>query len=139
MKVCGSCKENKPETDFAMKSKTTGRLQSSCRKCQQAYRKSHYEANHQKYRDKAIRLKEKYKVEFYTWLQTQQCVDCGNDDFRVLEFDHLRDKEFNIGEMVGLRTLAGLQDEIAKCEIVCANCHKIRSADRGNFHKYLRV
>lgn len=56
------------------------------------------------------------------------CVDCGETDPLVLEFDHLRDKCFNIG--TGLRTYTwhAIVDEIAKCEVVCANCHRRRTA-----------
>jgi hypothetical protein len=66
-----------------------------------------------------------YKVE-------QGCVDCGyNQDARALEFDHKPGTE-------KVRTVASLTyaswqviwAEVAKCEVVCANCHAIRTMDR---------
>lgn len=139
MKLCGTCKQTKSDSEFAYKSKATGVLQGNCRLCQKAYRKAHYEANRQRYCDKASRLRDQYKKEFYMWLQTQHCTDCGKNDFRFLELDHLRDKEFCIAEMIGVRTLASLQDEIAKCDVVCSNCHKIRTAERGGFYKFMGI
>lgn len=60
------------------------------------------------------------------------CMDCGEDYlYYVLEFDHRPDeiKLFNIS-MYGQYTLEDVKKEIAKCDIVCANCHKIRTWQR---------
>lgn len=72
----------------------------------------------------------------YNYLRQNQCQDCGEDDIVVLEFDHLRDKSFNIS--YGIRagySLQRIKDEIAKCEVVCANCHKRRTASREGWLK----
>ena len=65
------------------------------------------------------------------------CKDCGISDPRVLEFDHLSDKKFNISRAVGgsTRSWDSIMVEISKCEIVCANCHKIRTQERGNYKR----
>lgn len=60
------------------------------------------------------------------------CVDCGKSDIRVLEFDHVRgDKVDSITSMVrrGL-SVEVLVEEIAKCEVRCANCHTIATLSR---------
>lgn len=62
-------------------------------------------------------------------LKAGGCVDCGNKNLTVLEFDHLRDKTRNIGDMRGV-CWAVIDAEVAKCEVVCANCHSIRTAAR---------
>jgi hypothetical protein len=67
------------------------------------------------------------------YLREHSCVDCGEDDVMVLEFDHLGDKEFNISGGLRDRSLAALIAEMAKCEVVCANCHRRRTAIRGGF------
>lgn len=60
------------------------------------------------------------------YLETHPCVDCGENDPVVLEFDHVRgEKEFNIADVA--RNAVGrekLQEEIQKCEVRCANCHR---------------
>jgi hypothetical protein len=63
------------------------------------------------------------------------CADCGNKSTQqLLEFDHLpgTEKSFNIGEQIGNRSRETLWAEIAKCDVVCANCHNIRTANRRN-------
>ena len=55
------------------------------------------------------------------------CVDCGEDDPTVLDFDHVRgDKRCALGDVAKLITLPvdDLLAEIAKCDIRCANCHR---------------
>ena len=58
------------------------------------------------------------------------CQDCGyRGRHEVLEFDHRRDKEFTIS--MGLtNSFERIMNEIAKCDVVCSNCHRIREADR---------
>ncbi len=51
----------------------------------------------------------------------------------VLEFDHLRDKKFGIAAGLRDREWQSVLDEMAKCEVVCANCHRRRTAKRGGF------
>ena len=65
------------------------------------------------------------------YLRTHACVDCGETDLLVLEFDHLRDKKYNIAEMINRDfTWASILREIEKCEVVCANCHRRRTYTR---------
>lgn len=66
------------------------------------------------------------------YLQSHPCIDCGNTDIRVLEFDHVRgDKLGNISHAVH-RTWneEKLLNEIAKCEVRCCNCHRIVTIER---------
>jgi transposase len=68
--------------------------------------------------------------------QGKRCADCKEDyPYWMLEFDHLPEHEklFTIG---GRRardfTIQQLIEEIAKCDIVCSNCHKNRTYWRQN-------
>jgi hypothetical protein len=61
------------------------------------------------------------------------CADCGETDPLVLEFDHLGDKQFNVAKGIRDRNWESVLAEIAKCEVVCANCHRRRTARRGGF------
>lgn len=61
------------------------------------------------------------------------CLDCGHRFPAVcMDFDHVRGKKrFNISQMVGGGvTPQALAEEIAKCEVVCSNCHRIREDRR---------
>ena len=74
-------------------------------------------------------------LERTTWLieffRTHPCLDCGELDPVVLEFDHVRgEKKFDVGQCLARNTWQTVLDEIAKCEVVCANCHRRRTARR---------
>lgn len=61
------------------------------------------------------------------------CADCGQVFPPVcMDFDHVRGvKYLSVGQMAACGYGVGrLDDEIAKCELVCANCHRIRTHDR---------
>lgn len=62
------------------------------------------------------------------------CVDCGYKEHAVaLDFDHIKgEKKFTISQDTK-RSLQSLRDEIAKCEVVCSNCHRVRTKDRGQY------
>lgn len=70
------------------------------------------------------------------YLATHPCVDCGEDDVVVLEFDHLRDKTANVSALVaGFSGIKRVFQEIEKCEVVCANCHRRRTARAQNSYR----
>jgi len=59
------------------------------------------------------------------------CKDCGGRfPPECMDFDHVRGvKRFNIAQSIH-RSWPSLQEEMDKCDIVCANCHRIRSKAR---------
>lgn len=63
--------------------------------------------------------------------ESQGCTDCGITDSRVLDFDHLPEykKDFVIAKGYS-KSLEVIKAEVAKCEVVCANCHRIRTYER---------
>lgn len=79
------------------------------------------------------------KHRLYDYLSSHSCVDCGNTDVRVLEFDHVRgSKEANITRLLGSAApWEIIEAEIAKCEVRCTNCHRIKTSGRGGFWRNL--
>ena len=69
-----------------------------------------------------------YLIEFF---RNHPSVDCAESDPVVLGFDHFSDKPFNIGSGLPYRNWQSILEEIAKCEVTCANCHRRRTARRG--------
>ena len=61
------------------------------------------------------------------------CTDCGyNEHPAALQFDHVRGEKVNNVSYMRRRAWELVLDEIAKCDIVCANCHAVRTAERRN-------
>jgi hypothetical protein len=60
------------------------------------------------------------------------CMDCGGVyPTCVMDFDHVRGvKLFNIAKVASRAGAADLLAEIAKCDVVCSNCHRIRTQKR---------
>ena len=57
-----------------------------------------------------------------------RCVDCDEDDLLVLEFDHVRGKTGSVMAVAQRGwSLDRLKQEIARCEVRCANCHRRRT------------
>ena len=67
------------------------------------------------------------------FLRAHPCLDCGESDPLVLEFDHRGNKMFCVGKGLRDRNWQSVLDEISKCDVVCANCHRRRTALRGGF------
>lgn len=67
------------------------------------------------------------RAKLFDYLLSKSCVDCGEKDPIVLEFDHrdLKDKFKSIANMLsGHYSWKSLEKEIGKCDIRCANCHR---------------
>jgi hypothetical protein len=130
MKTCSWCKRDKPEEGFNWRYKGKQR-QSHCRECQNDYGKKHYKKNIEKYKAKSkINKKTSRKKALAAvgeFLSEHPCADCGNTDIRVLEFHHTSEKENTISRLMhdGYKPETILA-EIDKCDVLCANCHRIR-------------
>lgn len=139
-KRCSRCSRVKPTAQFAWRRIAQGQHDSYCRDCRAAYKKEHYAANRQRYLENASALRSRVFAERWAYLaeylRSHPCVDCGENDPLVLEFDHLADKEFGISAGLAQKSWGALRREMGKCEVVCANCHRRRSAAQ---HGYLRA
>lgn len=118
------CAEAKPVDEF-YKNKNTldGRL-SWCKPC--TIRR--YRAGVIERRNRLLAYVQAIKLE-------RGCADCGYRDHpAALDFDHLPGhvKELRVAQLSNGATKAKIDAEIAKCDVVCANCHRVRTANRRN-------
>jgi len=68
------------------------------------------------------------KKEMLDALREVPCLDCGGRfPTCAMDFDHMRNKLFGIMGSYMSKTMEQLLDEVEKCEIVCSNCHRIRT------------
>jgi hypothetical protein len=134
--ICNSCNNDKPFTDFTLKSKPEQIFYKKCKQCRSVETQLWYEKNKttilKKIADKTKILKN--YVLFV--LNNSVCADCGCNDNRVLEFDHLRDKKNDINVLINrCVSLDTLKSEIEKCEVVCRNCHTIRERHKDTNYR----
>ena len=125
---CGRCGRRLPLADFARYGEGH---QSYCRSCQREYDAAWYQAN-------KARRKTKVRADraaHIAWLDSLKegmpCADCGRVyPPYVMEWDHLPGTEKTL-VMSDTRRSAHARErilaEIAKCELVCANCHRERT------------
>lgn len=141
MKQCKSCLQEKPKSEFNNSYyKDKVYLLNECKICLNNRTMKNYYADHE--RQKEIRKRntnkrrDDHKQKILEHLLSHPCADCDETDPVVLEFDHIDDtKSFNISAGI-MKNWKVIQEEIDKCEVVCANCHKRRSAKRmGNWYK----
>lgn len=67
------------------------------------------------------------RMEWYKRIKTERgCRECGNTDWRCLQFHHRNpeEKEFALSQARSF-SQAKLEAEVAKCDVLCANCHAI--------------
>jgi protein-arginine kinase activator protein McsA len=141
-KVCTNCGEEKDEREFSWRWKARGKRQSICKECQRKKSAQWY----QEHREEHIERTRKSKAEaietarefIWDYLSNSICVDCGEYLPDVLTFDHVRgEKKLEISAMVSQGySIEAIQDEISKCEVVCANCHMIREQVRRGRRKW---
>ncbi len=137
---CTSCKLRKRLIDFNFRNKALNKRQKTCRLCTRAHIRLHYKKNTTYYLEKAARrnaiVKNELRLLVWSYLNSHPCVDCGENDPLVLEFDHMRDKKMNIANMIkNSASPVKIRSEIRKCLVRCANCHRRKTAGDFGWNK----
>jgi hypothetical protein len=115
-----------------------------CLSCQRTYAKDWYQRNKEK-QISAARIRRDREAKnlgrtIREYLQDYPCVDCGESDPTVLDFDHLRDKRADVSSLVhGAASWDLVLAEVAKCEVRCANCHRRRTAHVGGHYRAIEA
>lgn len=133
-KMCIDCSTLKPIGSFRWRDKSLGRRIARCSECDAAFRADSYDRSKDQFlkRNKRQYAKLRSLLESY---KTQPCMDCGvMYPTYVMDFDH-RDpstKLARVSSLVYRGSEALLLEEIAKCDLVCSNCHRIRTHHQRN-------
>jgi hypothetical protein len=120
-RTCKYCNANKTIDQFELANVVKG-IEYRRHKCKRCYQDD----------KKVYRRRNKLVLEAYK--KTQSCKQCGNNDYRVLEFHHRDgdDKEMAIAASIGRWGDKRRYKEIAKCDVLCANCHRILHFEERN-------
>jgi hypothetical protein len=140
MKKCASCKQWKENSEFNWRFKAMGILQPSCRDCQHGHQAKYYET-HKEYekartKKRRQRVREEAREYVYDYLSTHPCVDCGESDPVVLDFDHVKGKGSTVNNLISRgASIRRIKAEIRLTEVRCSNCHRRKTAEEGNWYK----
>jgi hypothetical protein len=128
-KVCKKCGTDKTVAEF-LKYKNN-KPYAICRVCNCLRCKQYHIDNKLKDNadNRAASRRRRSSIREWIWRykQAHPCVDCGEPDPIVLDFDHTdrANKCYNVSAMIcANKSLASVQDEAAKCVVRCANCHR---------------
>jgi hypothetical protein len=83
-------------------------------------------------------IRDNLRSNLLEYLADKSCSVCGIKDPRVLEFDHIdpTTKSFGIARgMTNALSWENILIEIKKCQVLCANCHKIKTAEEQGWYK----
>jgi hypothetical protein len=134
MRRCARCGLLKTADNFGLKDQRRGTRKSYCRPCARDYGRRHYRQNRTAYvrraRARTVRERAVVQQKVAEYLTGRRCVDCGERDIVVLEFDH-RDgekKRANVARLVLSGSWEAVALEIEKCDVRCVNCHRLRTA-----------
>lgn len=144
MKTCYVCKLQKPISDFPRNKAKRDGLAKECRPCkkfiQNRWYSEHKSSHISKVRNRTVRASRLNRERIVLYLESHPCVDCGETDPVVLEFDHVRGlKSGNISRMMSDCSWNVLEQEIAKCDVRCANCHRRRTARERGWYRSRQI
>ena|ERR1700730_10670047 len=145
VKRCPKCQVLKNASAYASRGSGPWRPCSYCRECQRAYCRAHYLKNKAKHnlrrRLHQVEYIDRNRCRLAAYLSARACIDCGNFNPTVLEFDHVRGtKQLEVSTMAQAGySWKRILEEIAKCDIRCANCHRIKTSAQFGWKGWLRV
>ena len=127
MRRCRRCGSSKPLSEFH---RWRDDYQSWCKGCRREYAAAHY----QQHKARRQEQNERRQAEFLVWYTSlkagKPCADCGGT-FRpvAMHWHHLpgTEKEASLADLAKRGSKRRVLDEIEKCELICANCHAVRT------------
>lgn len=111
-KICTKCGKELPIEEFNFRNKAKGTRRSECKYCHSQYMKKQYAEKQQMVQELKAQCK---------------CAKCGESRGYVLDYHHINpeEKENIVARMISNNyTLDSVFDEIEKCIVLCANCHR---------------
>jgi hypothetical protein len=134
-KYCYYCKQNKPVDEFHKATSKYKQKKDICKPCQSIKGKNYYIKNKDSILARSAKINQRNRELYLNYLLTHPCVDCGESDPVVLEADHVGDKSYDVSRMIQGWSWNRILQELKKCEIVCANCHRRRTAKSQGWFK----
>lgn len=137
MKLCPRCREVKPLSEFSKNPSRKDGVGSFCKPCRRVYDHERYARLHKWDFEYVPGVVERGRAKWLRSLKEgKSCADCGKVfPYQVMQWDHRpgEDKRGDISSAHWSWTRAEVLAEIAKCDLVCVNCHTIRTFERSGW------
>lgn len=135
-KTCKICAIEKPLEEFSKNARAQYGRHTYCKQCHSIQGRLAYQKRKNTLgfkllqRERSQRVYARFSKFIRRYKLLKGCIDCGyRAHSAALQFDHVYDKKFGIGNASG-RNWEDLKAEIRKCEVRCANCHAVITAQR---------
>ena len=98
---------------------------------QKTYASTYYQNNKAKVLATTKASVKKYKEQWRSFKATLSCVKCGQNHPATLDFHHIDSstKEASVNKLIKYRAFKRAMEEVKKCVVLCANCHRIHHHD----------
>lgn len=125
MKMCCTCKCEKPVSEFNKKKANKDGLERYCKECHRARNRHHYTIAADAYKAQASRSRKAISEWWVDYKSALICSICGESRHWCLDFHHTDPlvKEGTLSSLLRTASKQRVLDEIAKCVVVCRNCH----------------
>ncbi len=134
-KVCNVCKEEKPYSEYHKHKQCKDGVHATCKPCNLARSRKWYEENKERVRPvQNEKTKQKSKDRKREWVEKMgdKCQDCGQQFPDVCyDFHRIGGKDANPSAALRWNRIR-MEEELSKCVLLCANCHRLRHFDGGN-------
>lgn len=133
MKKCKICEIVKDEKEFG---------QRYCKDCTKEYYREYYQKNKEIVNATHNKWRKKFYQWWYDYKSQLKCENCGFNHPATLDFHHIRDKKDDVGRLVTMLNKKKLLEEVAKCIVLCSNCHRIHHASKniyGESDNYYKI
>ena len=138
--TCNACGKPQSVESFNWKNKAKGVRHRHCKVCKKGYQDRWYAKHKETHRVNVQRNRERTNLEVQNkvceYLTNHPCVDCGEKDIVVLQFDHTSGKKREVSVLLkNLCSWTRVLEEIVKCQVRCANCHMRKTAKQFGWYK----
>lgn len=128
MKICSACSIEKPLEDYAVKSRNKDGRTARCKECTNPIQRKQYHENPDNQKNSVKERKAYNRERIANYKISHACVDCHKFyPSYVMDFDHVRGTKRDAVSQLVSHTWDIIQEEIDKCDLVCANCHRERT------------
>jgi hypothetical protein len=132
------CGESKTTDEFRPSRNRKDGIAVYCRECDKKRQSLWYEKHKKRLKPQRDQFAKQLRLDntrlLIEYFKQHPCVQCGEADPVVLDFDHRNDKKLSISDMVkGKYSWSAIMEEISKCEVRCVKCHRLRHAENDRW------